>query len=310
MVGCGLAFLLAYLDDRIALPEEVDRLFGLPALGYIPVIAGRQRLLRALPPHSPVAESYRGLRSSFRFVTADVPVSTVAISSAGPEGGKSTTAVNLALSMEADGSTVILVDTDLRRPNIHRLLGLRSAPGLTTVLAGECSLEEALHALPDRRLRVLTSGPIPVNPAELLNTPEMERLIEQLRGLADIVIFDTPPCLVTTDARVLGAKLDGMLLLAEIAETRKSDLRRTCELLDQAHIRILGVVFNKVSHPYQRYYRRYRYDYSEETGDERGNGHRHTTRALPDRPGTRQDGEFAPHAGADDDGSQKEEGLP
>src|SRR5262249_31611816 len=156
--------------------------------------------------------------------------------------GKTTTTVNLALAMAMDGREVILVDTDLRRPSLHKALDLASAPGLTDVLTGHCPLEDALQALPDHQLLVLTSGPLPPNPAEMLNTGAMESVIQQLRSMSDVVIFDTPPCLPVTDAQVLGAKLDGMLLVAEMGEARKAEVRRARELLDQAHIRVLGVV--------------------------------------------------------------------
>jgi polysaccharide biosynthesis transport protein len=259
LLGSCLAFLLESLDDRVTTPDEVDRLLGLPVLGYIPAIAGERRLLHALPSHSAVAESYRTLRSGISFSSVDAPLTTLALSSARPGEGKSTTAVNLALAMAMDGRSVILVDTDLRRPSIHRVLGLRSAPGVTDVLTGQCPLEDAFQSVRGHEVLVLTSGPIPPNPAEMLNTAGMENLIRQLREKADIVIFDTPPCLGITDAQVLGAKLDGVVLVAEMGEARKAEMRRARELLDQAHIRVLGVVFNKISEQSADYSYRYAY---------------------------------------------------
>jgi polysaccharide biosynthesis transport protein len=259
LLGSCLAFLLESLDDRVTTPDEVDRLLGLPVLGYIPAIAGERRLLHALPSHSAVAESYRTLRSGISFSSVDAPLTTLALSSARPGEGKSTTAVNLALAMAMDGRSLILVDTDLRRPSIHRVLGLRSAPGVTDVLTGQCPLEDAFQSVRGHEVLVLTSGPIPPNPAEMLNTAGMENLIRQLREKADIVIFDTPPCLGITDAQVLGAKLDGVVLVAEMGEARKAEMRRARELLDQAHIRVLGVVFNKISEQSADYSYRYAY---------------------------------------------------
>ena len=182
------------------------------------------------------------------------------------------------------------------------MLDLQASPGLTNVLAGQCSLDAALQASPATGqaqglpLQVLTSGPIPPNPAELLNTPKMEGLIRELRERADVVIFDTPPCLPVTDAQVLGAKLDGVLLVAEMGEARKAEVRRACELLDQAHIRILGVVFNKISHHtggYSYRYAYYRSDYS--SNDHRnGSGAGHREGALPSKVAGSLIGEAAP----------------
>src|SRR5207245_1056375 len=155
----------------------------------------------ALPLHSAVSESYRGLRSSISFSAVDAPLRTLGVTSSRAQEGKSTTAVNLALAVAMDGRSVILVDADLRRPSLETMLGLPRSPGLTDVLTGQCSVEDALQAIPDRQLLVLTSGPIPPNPAELLNTAGMESVIQQLRERASMVIFDTPPCLPVTDAQ-------------------------------------------------------------------------------------------------------------
>jgi polysaccharide biosynthesis transport protein len=276
LLGGCLAFLLEALDDRITTPEEVDRLLGLPVMGSIPLMAGDRRLLNALPPHSPVAESYRGLRSSITFSSVDAPLTTVGITSARASEGKTTTSINLALAMAMDGRSVILVDCDLRRPSLDRALGLRSSPGLTDVLTGHCSLEDALQPVADREVLVLTSGPIPPNPAEMLNTASMENVIRQLRERADIILFDTPPCLPVTDTQVLGTRLDGLLLVAQMGEARKGEVRRAHELLGQAHARVLGVVFNKTSHDRGGYayygYGRNRY-YAYSSGNGNGNGH-------------------------------------
>jgi capsular exopolysaccharide synthesis family protein len=260
----------------------VERLIGLPVWGYVPMMSAQQHLIRALPPYSPVVESYRGLRSSISFSSVDAPLTTLAVTSARAGEGKSTTAANLALAMAMDGRNVILVDADLRRPSLHRLLRLHSSPGLTDVLTGRCALEEAFHALSDPPLLVLPSGPIPPNPAEMLNTAAMESVIQQLRERADIVLFDTPPCLPVTDTQVLGAKLDGTLLVAEIDEVRKGELRRAHQLLDQAHIRVLGIVFNKASgHSGEHYYRSGYYSGNGTEGSRNGaNGH-HVETSLP-----------------------------
>jgi capsular exopolysaccharide synthesis family protein len=312
LLGCSLAFLLEFLDDRITVTEEVDRLLALPGLGYIPAMVGGRRLIHALPPQSPISESYRGLRSSINFSTLDTPLATLAVTSAGAGEGKSTTAANLALSMAHDGRRVILVDADLHRPSLHRLLGIEQTPGLFEVLKGDCSLDEALRPVPGEDLLVLPSGEPAPNPAELLNTPAMEHLLRELTERTDLVVFDSPPCVLKTDARVLGAKLDGVLLVAEMGETRKAELRRARSLLDQAHIRILGVVFNKMKSIHGVHWYRYS-DYRGypgliTNGNGNGNGNGYVRRATAEWPGVvgRPGGEARPRAEAS--GKDDEEG--
>jgi polysaccharide biosynthesis transport protein len=271
--GFCLAFLQEYLDDRITTPDEADRLLRLPVLAHIPMIGGdAQRLMTAMPAHSPVAESYRSLRSSISFAAIDAPLRTMLVTSSHKGEGKSTTAVNLAIAMAMEGRRVILVDADLRRPSLHRLLDLPSAPGLTDVLLGSRKVADALRSTDVAGLRVLTSGPIPPNPAELLNSGPMAAVIGELRGIADIVIFDTPPCLPVTDAQVLATKVEGVLLVAEMGEAKKAEVKHAKELFDRAHARTVGLIFNKISESsggyyYYYYYRRGGYAPEETTGE-------------------------------------------
>jgi capsular exopolysaccharide synthesis family protein len=246
--GICMAFLQEFLDDRINSAEDSDRMVGLPGLAHIPLIPGEgAHLITALDPHSPVTESYRGLRSSIMFSAIEAPIHTMLVSSTMKGEGKSLTSINLAIAMAYEGKRVILVDADLRRPNIHRVLDLRDTPGLTDVLAGQATLTESLTPTGVPGFSVLAAGSMPPNPAELLNSEPMERLIEALRGCADIVIFDTPPCLPVIDAQVLAAKVDGVVLVAEVGEARKAAVQHARRLFDQAHARTLGIVFNKMT---------------------------------------------------------------
>jgi polysaccharide biosynthesis transport protein len=278
--GFCLAFLQEYLDDRITTPDEADRLLRLPVLGHIPLMAGdTQRLMTALPSHSPIAESYRSLRSSISFAAIDAPLRTMIVTSSHPGEGKSTTSVNLAIAMAMEGRRVILVDADLRRPSLYRVLDLPSAPGLTDVLLGNRKAADALRNTAVVGLRVLTSGPIPPNPAELLNSGPMTALIGELRGMADIVIFDTPPCLPVTDAQVLAAKVEGVLLVAALGEAKKAEVKHAKELFDRAHARTVGLIFNKISQATGGYYYTYHrspYGYGPDGHSEHGHTH-----ALP-----------------------------
>jgi succinoglycan biosynthesis transport protein ExoP len=276
--GICMAFLQEFLDDRINSPEDADRLIGLPGLAYIPLIPGvGRKLITELDPHSPITESYRGLRSSIMFSSIEAPIHTLLVSSTSKGEGKSVTSVNLAIAMAFEGKRVILVDADLRRPNTHRLLELPDAPGLTDVLAGQAGLEESLRATEVPGLSVLPAGSIPPNPAELLNSEPMERLIEALRSCADIVVFDTPPCLPVTDAQVLSMKVDGVILVAEVGEARKAAVQHAKHLFDQAHARTLGLVFNKIATNISESYYYYRRAYYVEEPKALRNGKRHAS---------------------------------
>jgi len=282
LLGLCVAFMQEYLDDRLTTPDEADRLLGLPVLGHIPLMSGdARRLMTALPAHSPTAESYRSLRSSISFAAIDAPLGTLLISSSHQGEGKSTTAANLAICMALEGRQVILVDADLRRPSLHRALAMSQTPGLTDVLLGRHTPAEALQPTEVPGLRVLTSGPVPPNPAELLNSTPMSHLVSELQSMADVVIFDTPPCLPVTDAQVLAAKVEGVLLVAEIGEVRKADLRHARELFDRAHARTVGLIFNKISAASGGYYyygRRSGYSYA---SDETTRNGQPQARSLP-----------------------------
>jgi capsular exopolysaccharide synthesis family protein len=247
LLGVCAAMLLDYLDDRVGSPAETERLLGLPVLGHVPAIAGERRLIDTLPPHSAIAESYRSLRSSLSFQEREGPFRSLAVTSPHAGEGRTVTAINLAIAMALGGRSVVLVDADLRWPSVDRLLGLHASPGLTDVLLGRCSLEEALQPLPHHQILVLTGGTPATYPAELLNTPAMQTVIRQICASADVAIFDSPPCVPFTDAQVLGSRMDGILLVAASGETRREDLRRAQELLEHAHGRLLGVVLNRTS---------------------------------------------------------------
>jgi capsular exopolysaccharide synthesis family protein len=246
-LGVCFALLQEFMDDRINAPEDARKLLGVPALGYIPQIDREdQRLLTAKSTGGSVLEAYRVLRSNVRFAAVDETMQTLLVTSTIPGEGKSLTAVNLAVAMALDGKKVVLVDADLRRPTIHEKFGIRNTPGLTNVLVGSMSLEKALQPTSIANLQILASGPIPPNPAELLNSRAMEQVQELLKDQADMIIFDSPPCLSVADAQVLAANVDGLIYVVQLGSTRKSALRHGAELLRQAHARVLGIVYNKV----------------------------------------------------------------
>jgi capsular exopolysaccharide synthesis family protein len=263
--GFALAFLIESRDDRISAPDEADGLLGLPALGSIPAEPYEQgRLMTTVPSASPLAESYRFLRTNVTLAMIEAPLRTLVVTSAHRGEGKSTTAMNLAVAMALEGRRVVLVDADLRRPTLHRLLDISAAPGLTDVLIDHQPWQEILRPAATEGLSVLTSGDIPQNPAELLNSPAMARLIEELGTFADVVLFDTPPCLAVTDAQVLAAKVDGVLLVAESEAARRAEIRLAKQLFARARARTVGLVFTKsASRGPGRYGRRASYYYDE-----------------------------------------------
>ncbi len=274
ILGVSLAMLQEYMDDRINEPEDAQRLLQAPALGYVPLVQREESRLIADLTGGSTLESYRVLRSNVQFATVDGPISSVMVTSTVPGEGKSVTACNLAVAMALDGRQVILVDADLRRPTIHEKLKLKLQPGLTNVLLGRQSLDTALQPTSIDGLRVLASGPLPPNPAELLNSRAMRQLHDELKTHAEIVIFDTPPCLATADAQVLASFADGVLYVIHLGQTKRSAVRHAEELLRQAHARVLGVVFNKIDLSANRssyYYSQYGY-YSSEISSKK-NGH-------------------------------------
>src|SRR5579871_4995821 len=247
MLGLCFALLQEFLDDRINSPEDARRIVGSPALGYVPMIENEDaRLLSGSRGGGSVLESYRVLRSNVRFAAVDTMIRSILVTSTVPGEGKSVTAYNLAVSMALDGRNVILVDTDLRRPTIHEKAKVSQQPGLTNVLVGHTAFEDAIKETNISGLRILSAGPLPPNPAELLNSQAMRQLHQTLKDNCDIVIFDSPPCLATADAQVLSAETDGCLYVVQFGEAKKSAVRHAVEMLKQARARVLGVVFNKI----------------------------------------------------------------
>lgn len=203
-------------------------------------------LVTVLQPRSPVSEAYRQLRTNIQFYSLDRPIQTLLLTSASPEDGKSTTLANLAVTFAETGRSVIAVDCDLRRPSLHRLFSLSNDGGLTTLIREEKTLDELILPTDVPHLRVLPSGPLPPNPSELLGSQRMERVVDSLRGSADIVLFDSPPTISVTDAAILGAKMDGVLLVVSVGKTKRDHVTRAKRLLERVNAKVLGVVLNNV----------------------------------------------------------------
>lgn len=265
--GVGLAFLLDYLDTAVQTPEDIERHVGLPCLGFVPMVIDESpgSIITVRKPKSPASEAYRMTRSTLKYASVDAPLQTMCVTSAGAGEGKSVTAANLSTVIAEGGTRVIVVDTDLRRPSLHRLLEADNEFGLTNVLAGDMTLQRALQPTLVDGLLLLASGPLPPNPSELLDSQRMTELIEELKGESDLILFDTPPMLVVTDASIMASKTDATLLVAEAGRVSREALQKCHEIITSARGKTAGVLLNKVrltkatSYYYYYYYREYYY---------------------------------------------------
>lgn len=280
----GIAVLIyEYLDDTVKTAEEVEAAAGLPTLGGVarfPTKATRGTGLVVASPHRmAAAEAYRVLRTNVRFSTVDEPAQALLISSANPSEGKTTTVANLAVAIAQTGQRVIVVDSDLRRPALHRTFGLSNGAGLTSaLLAGEPQVSRFLQPTQFENLSVLTSGPLPPNPSELLSSHRMDAVVDALRKEAEILLFDSPPTLAVADASILAGKVDGSILVVDAGHARAQALQRAAEALGRSKTRVLGAVLNKLTDRGQGYYY-YAYYYYYSGSTDGTNGHRR--RRLP-----------------------------
>lgn len=206
------------------------------------------KLITHLDPRSPVSEAYRTLRTNIQFSSLDKPIRTLLVTSSGPEEGKSTTIANLAITIAQTGSRVILVDCDLRRPSQHRIFGLHNNFGLTNLVLDEAREDLFAQETSVPNLRLLSAGPLPPNPSELLGSRRMEEIVKLLLHDADMILFDTPPVIAVTDAAVLARKVDGVLLVIKASQTKRDHARKARQQLDRVNANLIGVVLNNVKY--------------------------------------------------------------
>lgn len=211
-------------------------------------------------PKSQAAEAFRTLRTNIQFSSLDEDIRTIVVTSTQPNEGKSTVISNLAVTMAQSGKKVLLIDCDLRKPTIHKKLGVSNQVGLTSILSKEKTMEEVIKATTIHNFYILTSGPIPPNPAELLGSKKMKSFIEELHGYFDVILFDAPPVLAVTDAQILSTFCNGVVFVAGYGQAEKDAMLRGKELIEKVGGKILGVVINKVPQNSRSYYY-YNYDY-------------------------------------------------
>jgi len=276
--GVGLAFLLENLDNTVRTPEQAQAISGLPSLGMIPLgsksanhgSTGKRLALTAskevvetvtqVRPQSQMAESYRALRTSLLLSNLGAPPKVIMVTSARPQEGKTTTSINTAIVLAQKGVRVLLVDADLRRPSIHKTLGMGPRSGLSNVLTGSATVQQTITTSPILpNLFIMPAGTPPPNPAELLASSNMRDLIVELRGLYDHIVIDTPPTLSVTDAVVLSPRADATILVIRSGQTTKPALRRARDILTQVNAHIAGVLLNAVDLTSPDYYYYYEY---------------------------------------------------
>lgn len=218
----------------------------------------RPSLITLTRPSSVVAEQFRTIRTNIQFSMVDNDLKSLSITSAGPGAGKSTISANLAVSFANEGKKVLLVDTDMRKPTVHKTFRLPNHDGLTTLLTDKTAvLSSIIHRLETENLFVLTSGVIPPNPAELLGSNRMIQLKKELEDLFDLVIFDLPPVIAVTDAQIMASKTDGTIFVINKGGADKEMVLKSKELLDKVQANVLGAVFNRVETKNNHYYAYY-----------------------------------------------------
>ena len=277
VAGIGLALFLEYLDDTVHSTDDIERLLRLPALAVIPTASsGARRRLRSASTslqkrngnsnsellidadaRSPLAEAYRQLRTSILLSTAGGAPKTVLITSSLPGEGKTTTAVNTAISLAQTGANVVVIDADMRRPRLQSIFELKDRRGLSTILSSELS-EAEMHSLVQQHersgLHILTAGPTPPNPAELIGSEQMRRLILALESTFTHIVIDSPPISNFTDGVLLASMADGVLLVVHGGKSSYHIVRRSKQLLQDVGARIFGVILNNVDHRSHDYY--------------------------------------------------------
>ena len=258
-----LAFTLEYLDDTLKTPQDVANVLGLPVVGYV-VNESAMEKSEGTPfvtsnPRSPMAETFRTLRTNLEFASVDKPLKTILITSPGSGEGKTTVATNLAAVMAQANKRVILLEGDLRRPRVHRALGMSNQIGLSDVFRGQMDIRDVARYSKVKDLAAITSGSLPPNPAELLGSARMVQILSRLVESASVVIIDSPP-FVVSDATVLSAKVDGVLLVIQPGKTHAEAARAMLAQLQRAGAHVVGVVLNRVPRKNANYYGYYRYE--------------------------------------------------
>jgi succinoglycan biosynthesis transport protein ExoP len=271
----GLVFGIEYLDDSVKTPEDVTKRLRLPLLGLVPAVRGeRVPVLTETVPHD-FGEAFRSLRTSLVFTSGTEGARVIAVTSSQPLEGKTTTACNLALALALGGSRVLLIDADMRRPGLHKTIGLQNGIGLSHLLTGQSRVRDVVERTREPNLFVITAGRTPPNPSELLASERMDQFLANLaQGPFDWVVVDTPPVLAVTDAVILAQKIGSVVFVIGSEMTRRVHAERALETLQAGKTRSIGVVLNRVDFDRNKYYyaRYYGYQYKSYYGQNQQSG--------------------------------------
>lgn len=270
MFGIFLVFLLEYLDNTIKTPKDVEKYLQLSVIGAIPKVKNdKTKLISLIDPKSPITEAFRTLRTNIQFSSIDKVLKTIVITSSTSNEGKSTVAANLAGTIAQGDKKVLLLDCDLRKPKVHKVFGLDNSEGLTNILVGNKTLEDVAYKYGNlENFSIITSGPIPPNPAELIGSKSMKSFLQEAEENFDMIIIDTPPVGVVTDSAVLSTIVDGIIIVASVGQTEVGDITRGKGLLDKVKSNIIGTVLNKVPIGGKSYYKYGYYKYYGYYGEE------------------------------------------
>jgi len=264
LLAGGVIFLIEALDDTLRDPEEASRQLGVPILGFIARYnTADEPPITMSEPRAPVAEAFRALRTNIQFASVDRSLHSLLVTSPSPADGKSTVVVNLGVVMAQGGRSCVLLDSDLRRPRVHKLLRLSNRRGMCDLFVqSQVNLNGSLQKTEVPNLYVLTSGSLPPNPSELLGSEKMLEILHQIGAQSDLLIVDSPPVLAVTDASVLAPRMDGVLLVVKPGVTKFMAVKQAVEQLRRVGANVIGIVLNEVEFKRSRYYyKSYYYTY-------------------------------------------------
>jgi len=279
LTGTGLAFFFEYLDNTIKLPEEVEKHLNIPFLGSTPLFSTKnkwnirgdtsQELIAFNYPRSTASESYRGIRTSILFSSAESAPQVILITGVGPQEGKTITTANLAVTMAQADSKIVILDCDMRRANVHKVFGTANDHGISNLLVGNSNMREAIVHTRIPNLDVIPCGPTPPNPSELLGSTRMKTLLNSLRKHYAHILIDSPPSIAVTDSVVLSKSVDGVILVIRAGYTAKEIIKNGIAQFGAVGTHILGAVLNGVDISIDRYHYQYYNYYYGKDGDRR-----------------------------------------
>jgi capsular exopolysaccharide synthesis family protein len=278
-LGIGLAFFFEYLDNTVKTTEDVEQLIRLPSYGMVPEISSERRkrlekgtsypveLITHGHPKSMLSEAYRNIRTSILLSFSEKPPKRILLTSPNPSEGKTTTVINTAIALAQTGAQVVIIDTDLRKPRIHKIFNEENGVGLSNFLSGRAELESIVKGTEIPNLFYIPSGPIPPNPSELIGSNLFKSMMVSLEERFDHIVLDSPPVLGFADSIILSTFVDGIILVVLGGKTPRETLQRAKEVLQQVNAKILGVIINRVDihrSDYGYYYYRYHSYYGKE----------------------------------------------